>query len=743
MKIEFDPKHLDIAVAERLDQASLPETASAIQAEIERLTSVVNSGAAQSVHWSNLGCLYFEIGEFAESGQCFQGAVELDAFDEVAVRNSGDFHFHQKNYKTALEFYQRAATMRSDDGLHERMGDCLAAMNNIPAATAAYKTSAGSGAHHEAVEYKLRLIGAAQMGESLNVDAPYYMKHDICLTCYFPTENQAHSLHFQSNGLFRALEKLHNDRIELAFFHDDATAPKNAAFHRMNRDEVTGAVQKYLFDIFLSINDFRVFDRTIAAVTRMLYVDYLQQESELNQIASLCTQRKIDRAVFEPSLLEKFSRRAWQQFESGSIAFVDFDASLKGYIEELYLQQTLAHIETLLLSDNPIRAKKLLDKALTKFSDSELLQRKRNFMEQQYPHLTDEMAYVNLYEEQSKATPFDEEIFNHPCYAWLMDQLQQKRDILNILDVGCHKGEYALSLANLGYHVTGLDISEHNIHFAQTMTPPVYTDVSQVEWVRGKAHKLTRYFYGEQFDAALLFQILEHALDMSRVMNELKQVMKPNGHVFIAVLARPFENLRSELLSAEPRAGVFLRSFQRDSLRSFFHDQHNVTIDEIRDGEKLWYGVSFQLSMPAGCVREQKEMEPLHSKSRLETMFQTGYEYAAQGLFEKAFQEFMNIADFFPEQGRALYNAGVISDFMGEKDSAIVLLSKVGEFFPDMVEAFNYLGRIYFLEEDYEEALKQFKIAYSLDKSCETTLENLKLTAMKSGLNLTESELRE
>jgi len=743
MKREFDPKQFDVAVAERLAQDSLPANMSDIHAEIERLTAAVKSGSGRSVHWSNLGCLHFEIGEFAESERCFQRAVELDGLNEAALHNLGDLYFHQKNYKNALEFYERAATMRSDASLYERMGDCLAGLRNIPAATAAYQKAASSGASNEALDYKLRLIHAAQRAEPINDDAPFFGDQGMCLICYFPTEKQANSPHFQTNGLSRALEKLSHERMDLAIFHDNEAAPKHAAFHRMSQQDVANAGQKYMFDVFLSINDIQIFDAPIAAVTRMLYIDTLQQESELNQIADLLIQRKFDKAVFEPSLLEKFSRRAWQQFENGSIAFVDFEASLKGYIEERYLQQALAQIETLLLTDNPIRAKKLLDRALSAYSDSELLQSKRNFIERRYPHITDEVANVTLHEDQSRVTPFDEEIFNHPCYAWLVDRLQQTKDILHILDVGCHKGEYALSLANLGYHVTGLDISEHNIQFAQTMTPPVYADVNQVEWVRGKAHRLTRYFYGEQFDAALMFQILEHVPDMARVLNELKQVMKPNGHVYIAVKAWPFENLRDELLSLEPRAGLYLRSFRPESLRSLFHDQSHVTVDEIRDGEQLWYGITFQLSTPLGCVREQKEVNRSHEKSRLDTMFETGYGYAAQGLFEKAFQEFMNIAEFFPEQGRALYNAGVISDFMGEKDSAILLLSKAGEFFPDMAEAFNYLGRIYFLDEDYEEALKQFKTAYALDRSCETTLENLKLTALKLGLNLTESELKE
>lgn len=741
MMNEFEQKKY-VAVKEKSELSSAFSAIYDVDAEIESLEQIANSADGTSSHWNNLACLYFEKINFDEAKKCFQRALDVDEHNFTAQQNFGDFLFFQKKYEQAIHFLHRAVEQSSDAGCFERMADSFVALGDVDSAIDAYKNALQLDPKNESLLYKLRLIRTTKSGSSLRLDIPIYSESEAMLVCHFSTTKQKRSVHFKNDGQMALLEKLQNDNLNVTIFHDAPSSPKNSVFHFLKSEAVAAMAHKHLFDVFLSINDADVFNSDIAAITRILCVDNLQNESELNQLTGLCFQGKIDTIIIDRDMQGKFSQRAWQQFENYSIAFADFEKSLFSHIEDSFIQQSLVHIEKFLLTDNPANAKKVLDRAKISYSDLEQFEQKQNFLENRYPHLIDEVAYLDFWEKEGEQTSFNEEIFNHPCYVWLIDQLRRRKDVLKILDVGCHKGEFAVSLANLGYQVSGLDISEYNIKFAETITPPVYSEMGQTEWIRGKAHKLANYFFAEKFDAVLLLQILEHVPDVPRILNQLEQVVKPGGHVFVTVLANPLENLLFEFIAEKTEKGRYLRTFTKEELRTMFRNQHHVKIQEIRDDQKLWFGISFRLAAPKAFVREESS-EPSHkTRNRLDDLFHTGCEYAANGHLEKAFEEFMRINDLFPEQGRALYNAGVISDQMGERDSAILLLNKVCEAFPEMVEAFNYLGKIYFLEEDYEEALTFFKNGFSLDESNEITLDNLKMTAAKLGLDLNETELK-
>lgn len=737
---ESELKKNYVAVKERQEEQGSVGFVGDIDAEIEKLTVVVNSQKAESHHWNNLGCLHFEKENITEAEKSFQRALELDEHNLIAQQNLGDLFYYQRKYDCAIQNYRKISDRLENGDVLARMGDCYAGMGDLDAARSAYIAALEMKPQDESLLYRLGLFETAKTPSTLEMNLPLFNEDEIALICYFSGEGQKRSPHFSDNGLFALFEKLQNSKMQLSIFHDEEDAPNSAVFHFKVAEDFTALSHKYLFDVFLSVNDVDVFKSDISAVLRILCMDNLQNEMELNQVAALCFQGKLDALIIEEKIREKFSERAWQQFKHHQVVFSKFNRSLFQHVEELFLQQSMTHIDKFLLTDNPAKAKKILDKLISKYSDREPVKNKTEFFEAHYPHISDDVAYFNLYEDASKVSKFNEEIYQHACYVWMVDQLHRSKDVLNILDVGCHKGEYAINLANLGYQVTGLDISEYNIQFAETMTPQGYTDINQVEWVRGKAEKLSHYFYPNQFDAVMLFQIMNHVQDFSLVLNQVERIVKPEGQVLITVNADSFENVRNELIHEENFIGKKLRKFSREELQRIFGDQHRLEIDEINDGKSRWFGISFRLAVPKDVLQKVSAGQIDGKKTRLDNMFQSGYEYASNGHFEKAFQEYMNIAEYFPEQGRALYNAGIISDLMGERDSAILLLNKVCEIFPDMIESFNYLGKIYFQEEDYKEAFLQFKKAFSLDRSSEAALENLKMTANKLGVDFDENE---
>ena len=54
------------------------------------------------------------------------------------------------------------------------------------------------------------------------------------------------------------------------------------------------------------------------------------------------------------------------------------------------------------------------------------------------------------------------------------------------------------------------------------------------------AEKLLDYFGSESFDIVISTETLEHILDWRTVINNMKEVLKPNGYIYITTVERGF-----------------------------------------------------------------------------------------------------------------------------------------------------------------------------------------------------------
>jgi len=103
-----------------------------------------------------------------------------------------------------------------------------------------------------------------------------------------------------------------------------------------------------------------------------------------------------------------------------------------------------------------------------------------------------------------------------------------------VLDVGCGGGILAESMARLGAHVTGIDLSEKalkvaQLHLLESRAQVTYAKASAEEFAEGHA---------SAFDVITCMELLEHVPDPSSTVAACTQLTKPGGHVFFSTINR-------------------------------------------------------------------------------------------------------------------------------------------------------------------------------------------------------------
>ena len=117
---------------------------------------------------------------------------------------------------------------------------------------------------------------------------------------------------------------------------------------------------------------------------------------------------------------------------------------------------------------------------------------------------------------------------------------------LRILDIGCGGGLLSEPMARLGADVVGADAAERNIPVAQ-----VHADQHglNIDYRHTSAEALAA--NGEQFDAVLNMEVVEHVSDPLIYLTACRQLLKPGGLMVCSTLNRNPKSYMMAIIGAE------------------------------------------------------------------------------------------------------------------------------------------------------------------------------------------------
>ncbi|KZY41585.1 bifunctional 3-demethylubiquinol 3-O-methyltransferase/2-polyprenyl-6-hydroxyphenol methylase, partial [Roseovarius sp. HI0049] len=117
---------------------------------------------------------------------------------------------------------------------------------------------------------------------------------------------------------------------------------------------------------------------------------------------------------------------------------------------------------------------------------------------------------------------------------------------LRILDIGCGGGLLSEPMARLGAEVVGADAAEGNIPVAQ-----IHAEQSglSIDYRHTTAEALAE--AGEQFDAVLNMEVVEHVSDPLAYLTACQQLLKPGGIHICSTINRNPKSFAMAIVGAE------------------------------------------------------------------------------------------------------------------------------------------------------------------------------------------------
>lgn len=117
---------------------------------------------------------------------------------------------------------------------------------------------------------------------------------------------------------------------------------------------------------------------------------------------------------------------------------------------------------------------------------------------------------------------------------------------LRLLDIGCGGGILSEAVAELGATVHGVDVVEKNIRIAQHHAEKRGLAI-QYEWSSAEALAER----GEQYDAVLNMEVVEHVADLPLFMESCARLVRPGGLMIIGTINRTVASFLGAIVAAE------------------------------------------------------------------------------------------------------------------------------------------------------------------------------------------------
>jgi len=134
--------------------------------------------------------------------------------------------------------------------------------------------------------------------------------------------------------------------------------------------------------------------------------------------------------------------------------------------------------------------------------------------------------------QQQTFDPTTERIMNGELYQYLFEQVAAVSEHARVLVLTCGPGNLSLELARLGHHVHGMDISEGAIEIARKFAEenPYKENFGSIQYSVTDLNRIE--FEPNSLDVVVAWDGLHHILLLDRLMQQVRNALKPNG-VFI------------------------------------------------------------------------------------------------------------------------------------------------------------------------------------------------------------------
>lgn len=170
-------------------------------------------------------------------------------------------------------------------------------------------------------------------------------------------------------------------------------------------------------------------------------------------------------------------------------------------------------------------------------------------------------------------------------YRPIIDFLEKhipKTKCLKILDYGCGVGTISLYLSSLGNNVIGVDISEKAILTAEQSLSQINKKLK----IKFLSLKNNKYKY-QKYDLIICSEVLEHIKNDNTVANDLINLTKKNGYIFISVPSNKAPLNRLGLTRVFDRRVGHLRRYSKEDLFCIFEKKKNNKILFIEEHEGI------------------------------------------------------------------------------------------------------------------------------------------------------------
>ena len=136
-------------------------------------------------------------------------------------------------------------------------------------------------------------------------------------------------------------------------------------------------------------------------------------------------------------------------------------------------------------------------------------------------------TYYNKFNEEKRLDSRHGIVEYNTSMKYILDYLKNY-DNPKIIDIGAGTGKYSLSLNELGYDVTAVELVKHNLKFITMKNP-------NIKAFLGNALDLSK-FSDNSFDLIIIFGPMYHLHSKEekiKALSEAKRILKDNGVMFI------------------------------------------------------------------------------------------------------------------------------------------------------------------------------------------------------------------